>query len=336
MLVVRPVRREDFKDLECCANTTGIGITHLPKKRELLEKKLQNSIIAFDKDLSAPQDEEYLFVLYDNEKQCVGGTSGIYASTGKPDLLLVFSIETMSPLPKALPTPKETRQLHLKSYQGGPTEICALYLLPSYRHGGWGRLLSLCRFLFIAAFPERFKETIIANMRGIIENDDAPFWNGLGRHFLDLDFPSVMKLRLERETLAEEIFPSYPIPVSFLTPETQQVIGKIHSHSQPALNMLAQQGFHFINEIDPFDGGPLVGTKAKEILAIKNGRLATVGKLIPTHSKVKQTSIISNNKLDFRACLDSIQINPDDSITLSIETAKGLEVEIGDQIRYLL
>ncbi|MGR5543061.1 arginine N-succinyltransferase, partial [Vibrio campbellii] len=59
----------------------------------------------------------------------------------------------------------------------GCSEICTLFLRPSFRQGLNGRLMSKCRFLMMAEHPERFSKTIFAEMRGVSDDDgNSPFW----------------------------------------------------------------------------------------------------------------------------------------------------------------
>ncbi|MFH7127688.1 arginine N-succinyltransferase [Klebsiella pneumoniae] len=55
--------------------------------------------------------------------------------------------------------------------------MCTLFLDPQWRKEGNGYLLSKSRFLFMAAFRERFNEKVVAEMRGVIDEQGySPFW----------------------------------------------------------------------------------------------------------------------------------------------------------------
>ncbi len=74
---------------------------------------------------------------------------------------------------QALPT------LFLSNDHTGSSELCTLFLDPQWRKEGNGYLLSKSRFLFMAAFRERFNEKVVAEMRGVI--DRAGLLAGSGR-----------------------------------------------------------------------------------------------------------------------------------------------------------
>lgn len=334
MMIIRPVKKQDLQTIAKCAMDSGPGLTHLPKRMECLEQKIECSLQAFSKANSTPEREEYFFVLADHRTEEIGGTCGIYSRTGAKDPLYAFRIETLPPLPAPLPLLKENRLLQVKAYQNGPTEICALYLMPHMRKGGFGKLLSLSRFLFIAGYPKRFTETVMANMRGIINNAESPFWNGLGCHFLPVSFNEVMAMRALSEDFLPQFLPKYPIYVSLLTEETKQSIAHTHPHTEPALKMLQKEGFRFINEIDPFDGGPFIAADTKEINTIKNSKVSSV-KALSKELNSPERYLLSNDRIDFRACYGVVQVEDDGRIVISEEVAEGLQVQIGDPVRYI-
>ncbi len=70
-------RRAEMKDLEAIhtlALASGIGMTTLPKDIELLKKRLTWSCESFEKPVTSPPNEYYLFVLEDTEQQKIVGT----------------------------------------------------------------------------------------------------------------------------------------------------------------------------------------------------------------------------------------------------------------------
>lgn len=334
MMIVRPIKTQDLDGLERCAMKAGIGLTHLPKRQEALEKKVQNSLSAFSKKPSSPKHENYLFVLSDHKTEQMGGTSSIYSRTGASAPMFVFTVKTLPALPEGLPSPSERRTLQLKAYRSGPTEICGLYLLPECRKEGLGKLLSLSRFLFIASHLQRFTETVIANMRGVIHNNISPFWDAVGHRFLNMNLQEVMSLRTVSEEFIPTVFPDTPLYAALLPTEAQHAIGQTHPNTKPAINMLLQEGFQFIHEIDPFDGGPLIGARTAEIDTVKNSRIAIVDKISDT-IRSPNKYLLANTRVDFRACYGSIEPNPDDTTKLTAEMADALEVNIGDSIRYI-
>ena len=85
MLLIRPIRKDDYDALFQIAEESGHGFTSLPVNDELIEKKIDRSVNSFQKEVSGPGDEGYLFVLEDSETGKVLGTSGIEAAVGLDD-----------------------------------------------------------------------------------------------------------------------------------------------------------------------------------------------------------------------------------------------------------
>lgn len=337
MFVVRPVRTSDIDALKECAEKVGMGMTHLPDQKDILSKKIDNSIKSFAHKGPTTGKEEYIFVLEDLASTRVCGTCAVYASTGSNDPFYFFSIIEMDPLPSPMQRPTEKRLLKLESYQGGPSEIGALFVLPEFRKGGVGKLLSYSRFLFIAAFPTHFQKQVLANLRGRFNGDGAVFWNGVGRHFVDYDFVTASTMQTRLPGVAQTIFPSYPIPISFLLPEVQQVIGKVCPESEPAFVLLLKQGFHYINQIDPFDGGPLVQSDVDKIPIIAQCQERVIREIMPSSEvgNFVDLKIICNKKLDFRVCYGQIKELDSKYVAITETTATALDVGVADIVKYV-
>lgn len=336
MMIIRPISKRDGEALEGLAMLASLGMTHLPKRRDCLEKKISSSLEAFAKQVFKPQQEEYVFVLEDLETGKILGTCAILSKMGVSSPSYLYRISSdFSAAPRHLPYPHEIRVLHADFHQNSHSEICALYLLPEFRKSGLGKLLSLSRFLFIAAYPQRFEQIIVAEMRGYIDEDNqSPFWDGVGRHFLDVSFEDVMKMRSADASFIPEILPRHPIYATFLAEKVCQMIGQVHPRTEPALKMLTKQGFQFINEIDFFDGGPDIAAKTSEIKAIKESILSEVYAISERCTEGKHC-LISNERLDFRACCEILEETSHHTVIISKEVAQALNVKKGDFIRYV-
>lgn len=332
MLVIRPVTLEDLNGVEECARLAGIGIVNLPKRREALEQHIRNSIAAFS-DRSEGKQGDYFFVLADSVTGSIEGTCAIYASIGIKHPLFVFEIKEIPAT--SFPPLQDTRLLCPKSYRKGPSEVCALYLKRTMRQEGLGRLLSISRFLFMAAFPQRFSETVIASLRGVTDGDRSLFWEGLGRHFVDMTFHDVMTMRSEDEQFVGGIIPQHPVYATLLTPEVRALIGKIHPHTVPACKMLEQEGFAFTREIDPIDGGPFLSAEVASLRTVKDSKVAIVQE-IQSEPISGEPYLVSNDRLSgFRACRAQIALWDEKRVVLSDSVAEALQVGLGDPVRYI-
>ncbi len=172
-------------------------------------------------------------------------------------------------------------------------------------------------------------------MRGFIDQRQiSPFWEGIGRHFCDLSFVEIMALIEMNHHFIPEILPAFPIYISLLPRETQEAIGKIHTNTKPAYQMLLHENFSFHQEIDIFEGGPILSAVTSEIRAIQRSALAYID--ITTHPIIDETEyILANEKLEFKACFGKMQIISPSHALIHEEIAHALLVKKGDRIRYI-
>ena len=320
-MIVRPIQESDADHFLKISPEARLGIWNLPKNHEQLLDKIALSKASFKKRVSAPGGEEYLFVLEDLATGSIGGIAGIMARRETFAPSFVYRIETL----------KNGLQILVVTIpEKDHSEVCSLYVDPAYRHSGFGRLLSLSRFLFMAAHLNRFSRYTIAEIRGYIgENQSAPFWDGLGRHFCPLSYAEAMeKFDRDRHFVAG-FLPEYPVYVALLTPEAQRAMGQPHDNTKPAYAILIKEGFTFTNEIDLFEGGPTLICDTDQIRSIKMSRTADV-KVVNEVDPAGEEALLSNQRLDFRTCTARIYQN-----TISRETAKALGVKTGETIRYV-
>lgn len=189
MVVVRPVKLEDLDRLVELAHIASFGLTSLPRDRDLLHKRIVQSLRSFSEATDKPSGELFLFVLEDIDVGVVVGTSCIVSKVGGFEPFYAYKIQTAVHRSETLKLNKEIQTLHLVAEHSGPTEIGGLFVVPEYRKHGNGRLLSLFRFLFMAEHPKRFEPLIVAEMRGVVDDQcRSPFWEALGRHFFEMDY----------------------------------------------------------------------------------------------------------------------------------------------------
>lgn len=336
MLVVRPIREDDYSELFKIAEESGHGFTSLPVNDELLRNKIARSEASFSKHVDQPGDEGYLFVLEDTETGQLLGTSGIEAAVGLSDSFYHYHLGKVVHASQALNIYNTVDILTLCNDYTGMTEICSLFLREPYRKGNNGRLLSKFRFLFLAEHKARFADTILAEMRGVSdETGKSPFWKWLEEHFFSMDFPTADYLTgIGQKVFIAELMPKIPIYVNLLSPEAQAVVGKVHEKTKPALHLLKSEGFINRGYIDIFDAGPTVEANIDHIKTVRCSRQLKVTIGTP---KQENTTIymIGNAKLtDYRASLLSLEIaDEDEELILSAQWADKLLVGEGDTIR---
>lgn len=335
MLIIRPIREDDYANLFQIAEESGHGFTSLPVNEELLRNKIARSEQSFAKNIEQPGDEGYLLVLEDTKTGTVVGTSGIEAAVGMTDAFYHYHMGKVVHNSQTLNVYNTVDILTLCNDYTGKTEICSLFLREPYRQGSNGRLLSKSRFLFLAEHKQRFADTVLAEMRGVSdENGQSPFWQWLEEHFFSMDFPTADYLTgIGQKVFIAELMPKIPIYVNLLSKEAQAVIGKVHQQTKPAIQMLKSEGFCNRGYIDIFDGGPTVDAHIDNIKTVRTSRRVQV--IIGTPEGDVADFLICNSKVaDYRATLLPLSNNcHSETVVLTQEAADNLLVDEGDWVR---
>jgi arginine N-succinyltransferase len=334
MLIIRPIRKTDLEPLLELAALTGFGLTTLPRDRDLLADRILESEHSFVRMNTRPRGECYLFVMEDPSAKRVVGTCGVTSKVGGFEPFYAYRIETTEHHSEMLNVHKQIQTLTLVAEHNGPCEIGSLFLHPDYRHDGNGRLLSLSRFLFIAEHRHCFEPVVIAEMRGVIDDQGrSPFWDALGKHFFDIDFPKADYLSMVNKKFIADLMPRLPIYVPLLPPEAQMVIGRVHPDTRPALKLLQSEGFHITDQVDIFEAGPVVSCKRDEIRTVKESVRAVVEEIV-RGPLTSPAMYILNPRTDSRTGRGPVDVVSSGRVRLDRETALALELHVGDPLRF--
>ena len=344
MAVVRPIEPGDLEPLVRILEAGATyGLTSLPPDREILCERIEESRHSFGWEAKKPRGESYLFVLEEEEGGAILGACGIVSKVGGFEPFYAYRVETSLHESRALKVRREVGVLHLVKEHSGPSGIGSLFLAPAHRGGGRGRLLSLSRFLFMAEFGDWFEPAVIAEMRGVVDGTGhAPFWEALGRHFFGIDFPLADYLSMKDKRFIGELMPPHPIYIDLLPREVQGILGEVHPETRPALEILQAEGFGPSGMVDIFDGGPIVRAARAEIRTVRESEKKTVAEAAEEEEgeeeKGEENSpagfILSNARIDFRACLGTLEELPGGGVRIPQKAARALGVGPGDAVRY--
>lgn len=334
MLVIRPITLEDLDQLVALAHQTGYGLTTLPKDPDLLRNRILDSEHSFERISERPRGETYLFAMEDLKTGKIAGTSAVVSKVGGFEPFYAYRIEKSVHESDILSVRKEIEFLKLVAEHNGPCEIGSLFLAPDYRRGGHGRLLSLARFIFIAERPKRFDPMVIAELRGVIdENGRSPFWDALGKHFFDIEYPNADYLSMVNKKFIADLMPTHPIYIPLLPTEARAVIGQVHEQTRPALRILEEEGFRFAGMVDIFDAGPIVSCPRDQIRTVRESVQAPVADI--TEDPIDSPDyVVCASRKEFRACRGPIERLPDGGVRIPSATALALNVKVGDPVRF--
>jgi arginine N-succinyltransferase len=276
-----------------------------------------------------------MFVLEHTEDGSIAGVCAIKGAVGLTEPFYNYRIGTLVHCSRELNVFTRMETLYLSNDLTGSSELCSLFLLPQYRAGFNGKWLSKSRFLFIAQFQQLFTEKIIAEMRGYQdENGVSPFYEGLGRHFFKMDFDHVDGLTaLGKKSFIAELMPRQPLYVDYLPESAREVIGKVHTSTQPARKLLENEGMHYEGYVDIFDAGPVLQGRVSELRAVRDSVLAVAEE--GSHEGETEHLLVSNTRLtDFRMILTRA-VPGATRIALSAQELSQLHVQAGDEVRTL-
>ncbi|XZE53488.1 arginine N-succinyltransferase [Planctomycetaceae bacterium SH139] len=331
MEVVRAVRIEDVDALFELTRQADHGLTSLQIDRIRLHERVERSVFAFHRRSERPAGEPYVLVMEDLSSSKLIGLSGVMAKTGGYEPVYAYRRVKSLRVCSQLGLEHTLESLHLQRIHDGPSEIGSLFLLPEFRGHGRGRLLSLSRFALLAQRPQRFSDRVIAQMRGVSDNQgNSPFWEALGRKFYCCDFPLADAMSTISKTFIEQLNPEYPIYLPLLSEAARDTIGRVHPETEPALALLRAEGFLETELVDIFDGGPTLECAIASLAAVQRCRAGTVT-AVERHLEA-DSQILASMFGGFAAVLAPVLVDEQGGCVIETSTALALGVKVGDQV----
>ncbi len=330
--IVRSVRREDLNQLTDLAKQ--FNLLNLPGDRKIIAEKIARSESSFAGELTKDQSE-YIFVIEDTEEQTVVGSSLIIAKHGNDNVPhCYFKILKRDHFSKDLGIGFIHQVLRFQLDTDGPTEIGGLLVDKSYRRRPerLGKQISLSRFVYMGLNPERFENRVLCELTPPLTDEGrSEFWEALGRRFTGLPYQEADALSQTNKEFIESLFPEEDIYLTLLDAKARLVLGRVGEATKPAQHLLESVGFEYLEEVDPFDGGPHYGAKTNDILAIKHGKMCRIAEL--TDSTFIEKGLVGVGYDDFRCVTTGYEIR-DGQICIPTKARDLLKVDL-DQIVYV-
>ena len=330
-MIVRPVRSTDLPALFQLARSTGAGLTTLPANEERLAHRVGWAEKTFRGEASRA-DADYLFVLEDDDGDVVG-ISAVAGAVGLREPWYNYRLGLTVSASQELNIHRQIPTLFLANDLTGNSELCSLFLRSDQRSGPNGRLLSKARLLFIAEFRELFGDKVIAEMRGMSdEQGRSPFWECLGRHFFKMEFSQADYLTgVGNKAFIAELMPKFPLYTCFLSEAARSTIGRVHPDTEPALAMLKGEGFSYQGYVDIFDAGPAIEAETAKIRAIHDSQVLVLAVGTPGDD-APQLLIHNRKREDCRITVAPARLAAG-TLVVDAKTAKRLQLSAGDQVR---
>ncbi|WP_296131601.1 arginine N-succinyltransferase [Pseudomonas sp. Ga0074129] len=330
-MIVRPVRSADLPALFQLARSTGAGLTTLPANEERLAHRVGWAEKAFRGD-AVRADADYLFVLEDDNGEVVG-ISAVAGAVGLREPWYNYRVGLTVSASQELNIHRQIPTLFLANDLTGNSELCSLFLRSDQRSGLNGRLLSKARFLFIAEFRELFGDKVMAEMRGMSdEQGRSPFWESLGRHFFKMEFSQADYLTgVGNKAFIAELMPKFPLYTCFLSEDARNIIGRVHPDTEPALAMLKGEGFSYQGYVDIFDAGPAIEAETAKIRAVQDSQVLVLAVGTPGDD-APQFLIHNRRREECRITAAPARLAAG-TLVVDAQTAKRLQLSAGDQVR---
>ena len=330
MVRLRLVNENDIDGVYGLASHAPVGLTTLPCCYKSIQDKVEASVRASSNICSFPNGDSFLFVLEEDGE--IIGCSAVFTKTGGKFPHWTYEITDFNYYSKSFDKNIQSKYLTLKGVVNGPSELGTLFLNKDKRVGNNGKLLSLGRFAFVAQHVASFEYEMIAELRGMIVNGQSPFWNDIGRRFMNCELEEADKQVMIDKSFIKELMPRYPIYLNMLSKESQEVIGVADSKTVPAKILLEKENFETINEIDIFEAGPILSCKTKNIRTVKDRRISSYE--VNRGSKLTGSDwLISTCSGDFKVCVGKISVF-NSKVKIEKSVVDALELGKNDKVSF--
>jgi len=328
--IVRAVKRDDLPQLTDLAKQ--FNLLNLPGDRKVLSEKIARSEGSFSGELSKDK-AEYIFVIEDTEENMVVGSSLIIAKHGNEEVPhCYFKILKRDHFSQDLGIGFIHQVLRFQLDTDGPTEIGGLLVDKTYRRRPerLGKQISLSRFVFMGLHPDKFEHRVLCELTPpLTEEGRSEFWEALGRRFTGLPYQEADSLSQTNKEFIESLFPEEDIYLSLLDSKARLVLGRVGEATKPAQHLLESIGFSYLDEVDPFDGGPHYGANTRDILPIKQGQRLRIAEMKDATFKVQ--GLVGVGEEDFRSTLTSYEIR-DGTVAIPQKARDLLKVDLDQEV----
>lgn len=272
--VVREARATDHRRLLRLARE--LDSINLPTDSAEMAAMLARSAKSFRGRVANRARAVYVFCAEEIATRAIVGASMIIGQHGTPQSPHYYlEIDSDERYSARLRKMFRHTYLRLRHSMDGPTETGGLIVTQAMRHRPEriGKQLSWARFVYIGRHLKRFQGRVIAEMLPPTAGDRGNiFWDHYGKRVTGLSFREADRLSIRDKEFIPALFPDSPLYIFLLPDEVRASIGAVRDESRGAVRLLEQAGMKFLNQIDPFDGGPYYGAPTAELVPVRQRR----------------------------------------------------------------
>jgi arginine N-succinyltransferase len=276
VLLLRDAQRSDLPSLARLAKV--LDTVNLPYDERALARIIDGSVRSFTGRIRDPLKRHYVFVAEEPRRGRIVGTSMVIAQHGtRESPCTFFDVSEREHYSSTLDRHFRHQVLSMGYHFEGPTEIGGLVVDPAARGGAEraGKQLAFVRFLYMAMHPDRFRETVLAELMPPLTPDGRSlFWEAFGRRFTDLDYQTADKRSRENKEFIQQLFPPFDVYATLFPDRVRAQLGKVAPATEPVRHLLERIGFRYVSRIDPFDGGPHYEARLADITLVRAHRRA--------------------------------------------------------------
>jgi arginine N-succinyltransferase len=276
MLLLRDAQKSDLANLARLAKV--LNTVNLPYDERALAQIIDRSVRSFSGKIRDPLERHYVFVAEDARTHRLVGTSMVIAQHGtRESPCTFFDVSEREHYSSTLDRHFKHAVLSMGYHFDGPTEVGGLVVDPQERGGEDrpGKQLAYVRFLYMAMFKDRFRETVLAELMPPLTRDGrSAFWEAFGKRFTDLDYQTADKKSRENKEFIQQLFPPVDVYATLFPDGVRRALGKVAPATEPVRHLLEKIGFEYVDRIDPFDGGPHYEAKLEDVSLVRAYRRA--------------------------------------------------------------
>jgi arginine N-succinyltransferase len=271
MLLLRDAQRSDLASLARLAKV--LNTVNLPYDERALTRIIDHSVRSFSGEIRDARERHYVFVAEEPRSGRMVGTSMVIAQHGtRESPCTFFDVSEREHYSSTIDRHFRHAVLSIGYHFDGPTEIGGLVVDPALRGGADrpGKQLAYVRFLYMAMFPDRFREKVLAELMPPLEKDGRSlFWESFGRRFTDLDYQTADKLSRENKEFIQQLFPPVDVYATLFPERVRRALGAVAPETEPIRHLLEKIGFAYVSRVDPFDGGPHYEAKLADVTLVR-------------------------------------------------------------------
>lgn len=334
MLLLRDAQKSDLPGMLSLARI--LNSVNLPHDRKALAQIVDKSVRSFRGDIEDPLERHYVFVLENPRTRRILGTSMVIAQHGKRESpCTFFEVAEREHYSSTLGAHFRHRVLNIGYHFDGPTEIGGLVVHPGDRRSEEkpGKQLAYVRFLYLAAFRDRFRDNVLAElMPPLLPDGRSLFWESCGKRFTGLDYQTADKQSRENKEFIQQLFPPSGIYTTLLPPRVQRMLGTVGPDTRGVEKMLKRIGFRFVNRVDPFDGGPHYECPTADVTLVREHRRLPVSRREPPPGeRWTLVGAPAEERIRFRAVRTQARVDGEE-ILLPAEARALLKVKPGRMV----